>query len=72
MKGFVAPASLKKGTSGKIGAFFMHSFMRAYMVLRLVLQKSSANYLVPRVFAQKGFDDLIFGHTFCVQFLKIF
>ena len=28
-------------------------------------QKSSANYLVPRVFAQKGFAISIFGHFFC-------
>jgi hypothetical protein len=70
MNGF--GASLKKGTNRKIGACFTNSFMRAYMVSRRVLQKSSAIYLVPRVFAQKGFDDLIFGHTFCVQFLKIF
>jgi hypothetical protein len=36
-----------------------------YIVWHLELQKSSANYLGPRVFAQKGFVDLIFGHFFC-------
>ena len=36
-----------------------------YMVWHLGLQKSSANYLGPRVFAQKYFVDLIFGHFFC-------
>ena len=36
-----------------------------YMVSRNDRQKSSANYLVPRVFAQKGFDISIFGHFFC-------
>ena len=36
-----------------------------YMLSRKCLQKSSANYLVPRVFAQKGFAISIFGHFFC-------
>jgi hypothetical protein len=36
-----------------------------YMVSRNDRQKSSANYLVPRVFAQKGFAISIFGHFFC-------
>lgn len=35
------------------------------MVSRMMLQKSSAIYLVPRVFAQKGFAMLVFGHLFC-------
>jgi hypothetical protein len=35
------------------------------MVSRNDRQKSSANHLVPRVFAQKGFAISIFGHFFC-------
>ena len=35
------------------------------MVSQMFAQKSSANYLVPRVFAQKGFAISIFGHFFC-------
>ena len=42
------------------------------MVLHAIDRKSSANYLVPRVFAQKGFEVSIFGHTFYVHFSKIF
>jgi hypothetical protein len=38
---------------------------RSYMLSRKWLQKSSAIYLVPRVFAQKGFAISIFGHFFC-------
>jgi len=44
----------------------------AFMVCRSLPQKSSANYLVPRVFSQKGNGVTIFGHTFYVRFSKIF
>jgi hypothetical protein len=37
-----------------------------------VLQKSSAIYLVPRVFAQKGFAIFGFWTYFFVHFLKFF
>ena len=36
-----------------------------YMLSRQWLRKSSANYLVPRGFAQKGFAISILGHFFC-------
>jgi hypothetical protein len=36
-----------------------------YMLSRKWLQKSSAIYLVTRVFSQKGFAISIFGHLFC-------
>ena len=52
----------------------------AYMVSQMSLQKSSANYLVPRVFSQKGNGVSIFGHTllsisqnffdFCAKFFR--
>ena len=42
------------------------------MVSHAIDRKSSANYLAPRVFAQKGFEVSIFGHTFYVHFSKIF
>jgi hypothetical protein len=41
------------------------------MVSQKLLRKSSANYLATRVFAQKGFVDLDFGHHQC-PFLEIF
>jgi hypothetical protein len=41
------------------------------MVPLFSAQKSSANYLAPRVFAQKGFDISILGHFFC-PFPEIF
>jgi len=44
--------------------FFQSKSMRACMVSRMMLRKSSAIYLVPRVFAQKGFAMLVFGHLF--------
>jgi|694.fasta_scaffold00827_47 hypothetical protein len=44
----------------------------AFMVCRACNQKSSANYLVPRVFSQKGNGVTIFGHTFYVRFSKFF
>ena len=50
---------------GAILAFFILTYLRPYMLSRKCLQKSSANYLVPRVFAQKGFAISIFGHFFC-------
>jgi hypothetical protein len=38
---------------------------RTIMVCVYCSRKSSANYLAPRVFAQKGFAISIFGHFFC-------
>jgi hypothetical protein len=52
----------------KHGLIFVNSVFEmfaSYMVSQLSFQKSSANYLVPRVFSQKGFDISIFGHFFC-------
>jgi hypothetical protein len=46
-------------------------FGRTIMVSRFSLPKSSANYLAPRVFAQKGNGLSIFGHFFC-PFSEIF
>ncbi len=40
-------------------------YFRTIMVTHFSSQKSSAIYLAPRVFAQKGFDISIFGHFFC-------
>jgi len=37
-------------------------FFAAYMVLQILLPKSSAKYLATRRFSQKGFVDLDFGH----------
>jgi hypothetical protein len=42
------------------------------MVSHAFVRKSSANYLAPRIFAQKGFEVSILGHTFYVHFSKIF
>ena len=42
----------------------VHAFLTIYALAKMA-QKSSANYLVPRVFSQKGFDISIFGHFFC-------
>ena len=50
---------------GTILTFFMLKYLRPCMLSRNWLQKSSANYLVTRVFAQKGFAISIFGHFFC-------
>ena len=50
---------------GAILTFFMLNYLRPYMLSRKWLQKSSANYLVTRGFAQKGFAISIFGHFFC-------
>ena len=50
---------------GAILTFFMLNYLRPYMLSQKWLQKSSAIYLVPRGFAQKGFDVSIFGHFFC-------
>ena len=41
------------------------------MVSEILIQKSSANYLVRVEFSQKGFVDSIFGHHRC-PFSKIF
>jgi hypothetical protein len=41
------------------------TIIRTIMVTYFSSRKSSANYLAPRVFAQKGFDISIFGHFFC-------
>ena len=40
-------------------------FTRPYMLSQITVKKSSAIYLVTRVFAQKGFAISIFGHFFC-------
>ena len=37
-------------------------FYTPCMVSQILFQKSSANYLATRVFAQKGFAMFIFGH----------
>ena len=50
---------------GAILTLFMLNYLRPYMLSQKWLQKSSANYLVPRGFAQKGFAISIFGHFFC-------
>jgi hypothetical protein len=49
----------------------MHHLGRTIMVSQFSLRKSSANYLAPRVFAQKGNGLTIFGHFFC-PFSEIF
>jgi len=50
---------------GHTFARMISKYLRPYMLSRKWLQKSSAIYLVPRVFAQKGFAISIFGHFFC-------
>jgi hypothetical protein len=50
---------------GHFCVFFVLKILRPCMVSQMFAQKSSANYLVPRVFAQKGFAISIFGHFFC-------
>jgi hypothetical protein len=50
---------------GHIFTKMIFKYLRPYMLSQKWLQKSSANYLVPRVFAQKGFAISIFGHFFC-------
>ena len=57
---------------GDFGTFIFMIFTWAYMVLCIVVQKSSANYLATRVFAQKGFAMFIFGHTFLSIFWNFF
>jgi hypothetical protein len=49
----------------------MHAKCRTIMVSHFSIQKSSANYLAPRVFAQKGNGVTVFGHFFC-PFSEIF
>jgi hypothetical protein len=52
----------------KHGLIFSNSvfaMVASYMLSRLCAEKSSANYLGPRVFSQKGFAISIFGHFFC-------
>ena len=49
----------------EIVIFLHHQFFTAYMVSQVMLPKSSANYLVPRRFSQKGFEVSIFGHRSC-------
>ena len=41
---------------------WIYIFYTPCMVSRILFQKSSAKHLATRGFAQKGFDDLIFGH----------
>ena len=72
---FLKTRTLQKGTAarglcpflhhGLFYVFFILIYLRPYMVSQMFAQKSSANYLVPRVFAQKGFAISIFGHFFC-------
>jgi hypothetical protein len=49
---------------GHTFAKMIFKYLRPHMLSSKCLQKSSANYLVPRVFAQKGFAISIFGHFF--------
>jgi hypothetical protein len=55
----------RNGAHGLIFAFMNFTNFAPCMVSRLCAGKSSAIYLVPRVFAQKGFAISIFGHFFC-------
>ena len=50
---------------GRFAAIAIMRQFRTMMVTHFSSQKSSANYLAPRVFSQKGFDISIFGHFFC-------
>jgi len=55
----------KASPHGKFRQSRQHNISRTIMVPLFSAQKSSANYLAPRVFAQKGFDISNFGHFFC-------
>jgi len=63
--GHAAAEMGRNGAHGLIFAFLHFTIFAPCMVSRLCAEKSSANYLVPRVFAQKGFAISIFGHFFC-------
>lgn len=56
---------------GRFGKITFVQYFRTIMVCKISSQKSSANYLAPRVFSQKSFVDSIFGHFFC-PFSEIF
>jgi hypothetical protein len=49
----------------QIETIVLMQYCRTIMVRIYFARKSSANYLAPRVFAQKGFAISIFGHFFC-------
>ena len=49
----------------------IYIFHTPHMVSQILFQKSSANYLATRGFAQKGFAMFIFGHPSC-PILRIF
>ena len=50
---------------------WIYIFYTPCMVSQILFQKSSANYLATRGFAQKGFAMFIFGHQAC-PILRIF
>jgi len=52
--------------------FYLFEILAAFMVSRTCVLKSSAIYLVPRVFSQKGNGVTIFGHTFLSIFSEFF
>jgi hypothetical protein len=64
-KGHTAPHWRPFGTAPKNKGFKGAHAPLPYMLSRKWLRKSSAIYLVPRGFAQKGFAISIFGHFFC-------
>jgi hypothetical protein len=62
--GHAAAEMDQNGAHGLIFAFLHFTSFAPCMVSRLCAGKSSAIYLVPRVFAQKGFAISIFGHFY--------